>query len=373
MRMLALFMINIFVALYLYREGYEIIYIAYFYAVSYIFRSLAAYPAARYVAKFGPKHGVLVANLLYIPALIFFPFVPDIGLPALIAFGVFQSLSLVLFDLAFNVDFSKVKHADHAGKEIGYMQILERLTHSLSPFIGGFIAFIIFPAATMWLSALLLATASLPLLRTKEPVRLNQKLEFKHFPWRLARRSIITETAIGFDIFASNIVWVLFITTVVFLSTGNDIYFTVGVFASLTAVTSFVAAYSYGRIIDWRHGGDLLRIMTIANSATHLFRPFVSTPAGVAATNVMNELATTGYAMAFMRGIYDTADSATGHRIVYLYFICVAINVGAFLSSLVFILLLHVFGDPVPAMQLFFVLTAIYVLLPIKARFELYR
>lgn len=373
MRLLAVFMINIFVALYLYQQGYGLLFIALYYAVSFLFRMGIVYFAARFVAKYGPKHGILAGNLLYIPALIVFPFVPDVGLPAIVAFGIFQSLSMVTFDLAYMVDFSKVKHVDHAGKEIGYMQILERLTASLSPLIGGTIAFLIAPEATIWFSAVLFILASIPLFRTKEQVKLNQKLDFRHFPWRDTWRTVRAETAIGFDGVASNFMWVLFIAITIFGTTGNSVYFMVGVFASITILTSFFSAYAFGRIIDWRHGGDLLKVASIANAATHAFRAFVTTPAGVAAANIGNEVATTGYSMAYMRGIFDTADNAKGHRIVYLMFISLAMNFGAFIASLVFIGLVLLNLPIVLTFQIFFIIAAVYVLFAMTARFKLYR
>lgn len=373
MRLLAQYMINIFIALYLYEHGYSLLFITVYYAISFAFRMTVAYFSAHFVARFGPKHGILVANLLYIPALIAFLFVGNYGVPAIAAFGFFQSVSMVLNDLSYMVDFSKVKHVEHAGKEIGYMQILERLTASLSPLIGGTVAFLFAPEATMCLSAILFAVASAPLFRTKEQVRVNQRLDFRGFPWRDTWRTIRAETAIGFDMVASNFVWILFIAVVVFKSTGNDLYLTIGAFASITVFTSFFSAYAFGRIIDWRHGGDLLKVATIGNAMTHAFRAFVAAPAGVAAANITNEIATTGYSMAYMRGIFDSADRAVGHRIVYLFFISFAMNLGAFIASLVFAVLLIVCPDTTIAFQLFFVFAAAYVLLPIGARFPLYR
>lgn len=373
MRLLAQFMINMFVSLYLYNEGYSLLFITLFYAISFIFRAMIVYFAARFVAKFGPKHGILAANLLYIPALVAFPFVPTIGLSAVILFGIFQSLSMVIFDLSYMVDFSKVKHVDHAGKEIGYMQIFERLTASLSPLIGGFIAFMISPEATMWFSALLFILASVPLFKTKEPVRLNQELEFRRFPWRQTWRTIAAETAIGYDVVASNFVWVLFIATTVLVSTGQGVYLAVGAFASVTILTSFFSANAFGRIIDWRHGGDLLKIAAAANALTHVFRAFVTTPSGVVAANIGNEVATTGYSMAFIRGIFDTADRAKGHRIVYLMFISIAMNIGALLACLVLAIFILVYPTDTEAFQGFFIVAAVYVLLAMTARFKLYR
>lgn len=373
MRMLAQYMINIFVALYLYEHGYSILFIALYYAANFAFRCFFAYFAARFVARFGPKHGILVANIIYIPALVAFTVVPTYGVLAIAIFGFFQSISMVLNDLSYMVDFSKVKHVEHAGKEIGYMQIFERLTASLSPLIGGTVAFLIAPEATMWLSAALFAVASAPLFRTKEQVQTKQKLKIQGFPWRDTWRTIRAETAIGWDAVASNFMWVLFISVAVFKSTGSDLYFTIGAFASITVVTSFFAAYAFGRIIDWRHGGDLLKVATLGNSLTHLFRAFVVTPAGVAAANITNEMSTTGYSMSYMRGIFDTADRASGYRIVYLCMVSMAMNFGAFMACLTFVGLLLLGIDQTLAFQLFFVATSIYVLVPMTARFRLYR
>jgi MFS family permease len=372
MRLLAQFMINLFIALYLYQHNYSILFITCYFALSFGFRALIAYPAARFVARFGPKHGILVGNLIYIPALICFTMVPHYGIAAIALFGFFQSLSMVIYDLSYLVDFSKVKHVQHAGKEIGYMQIFERLTASFSPLIGGLIAFLLAPEATMWLAAALFAFASIPLMSTSEQVKLHQKLDFRGFPWRTTWRSIVAETAVGFDTFASNGVWVLFLAVVVFAGSANDIYLKIGAFASVTAVTSFIAAYSFGRIIDWRRGKDLLRVATFANALTHLFRPFVNAPVGVVAANITNEIATTGYSMAFMRGIFDTADNS-GHRIVYLFCISVAMNVGAMLACLVLAVLVMLLPSVTLAMQAFFVITGLYVLLLLSARFHLYR
>ncbi len=372
MRLLAQYMINLFVALYLYQNGYSILFIAGYFAISFGFRAIISYPAALLIAKFGPKHGILAGNLLYIPALVCFTLVPEFGIAAIAGFGLFQSLSMVIYDFSYLVDFSKVKHVEHAGKEIGFMQILERITASLSPLIGGLIAFLIAPEVAMWLSAILFALASLPLLRTSEPVKTNQKLEFRGFPWKTTWRSIAAETAVGWDIFASNTVWILFIAVVVFAGSGDDIYLKVGALASITVVTSFVAAYSFGRLIDRRRGGDLLRLATLANAATHFFRAFVTTPSGVAGVNITNEVATTGYFMAFQRGVFDAADSS-GRRIVYLLFIEVAVNIGALIACLVFMALILVVTTTAVAMKVFFMVTALYVLLVMSARFPLYR
>ncbi len=77
--------------------------------------------------------------------------------------------------------------------------------------------------------------------------------------------------------------------------------------------------------------------------------------------------------MAYIRGIFDTADRAVGHRIVYLFLVSLSMNFGAFVACLVFAGLLIVCQDAQSAFQLFFIIAAAYVLLPMGARFHLYR
>lgn len=373
MRILAQQMIGLFIALYLFQQGYSLLFIATFFAISFGCRMLIAFPAAKFVARFGPKHGILTANLLYIPALVFFTMVPEYGMQAIFGFAVFQAISMVLYDVSYLVDFSKVKHADHAGKEIGYMNILERLAASLAPFIGGAIASLISPEATMWFSAIFFAVAAVPLFKTREPVQLNQYLTFRKFPVKDTWRPLVAETSIGFDAFSSLGVWGLFLAVVVFSTATGDIYLLVGAFASVAVLTSFVSAYSFGRLIDHRRGGDLLKVATIANAGTHIFRAFVTTPAGVVGANIANEVATTGYSMAFMRGVFDTADRARGYRIAYICLVAVAMNCGAMLGALVLVALLLVLPNEVVALQLYYCVAGVYVLLAMTAKFRLYR
>lgn len=231
MRLLAQYMINMFVALYLYQQGYSLLFIAVYYAICFALRIVFAYISFRFVARFGPKHGILVANLIYIPALVAFTLVPHFGVYAIAAFGLFRNrcpwysttCRIWLIFPKSNTSSMQAKKSDTCR--------FERLTASLSPLIGGTIAFLIAPEATMWLSAILFAVASWPLFRTKEQVRTHQKLEFRRFPWRDTWRSIP-----GRDGYRPRYDREQFHLGAVHIDRGiqkhgNDLYFTVGAFA----------------------------------------------------------------------------------------------------------------------------------------------
>src|SRR5690606_35301784 len=137
-----------------------------FWTLYCVYKIIVALPVAKYAATFGPKHGILLSNLLYIPALVVFSFVPRWGIPALIAVVAIQGVSATLYSVSHLIDFSKVKSLDHAGKEIAFMNIVEKIATGLSPLLGGLLALLAGPQVTIWVAAALFGLASLPLFAT---------------------------------------------------------------------------------------------------------------------------------------------------------------------------------------------------------------
>lgn len=371
MRMMAINISAAFVSVFLYQNGYSIQFIAGYWTLFYAFKVIISLPAAKYAALFGPKHGILLSNLLYIPSMVIYAFVPEWGIPALIATAILQGTSSALYDLCYLIDFSKVKNVEHAGKEIAYMNMVEKIAKGLSPFVGGLLAFLAGPEATMIAAAALFAFSSVPLFKTGEPVRTRQKLVFRGFPWRLAWRSFIAESAVGFDAIASGTVWSLLVAVGILGVTGNKVYAELGALLSVVLLAALAASYVYGRLIDKRRGGELLRVTVVVNSLVHLVRPFVTSPVVVAGVNVANEAATTGYGMAFTRGMFDTAD-LSGHRITYLGCIEAVVNIGATCAGLLFLMFVTYMNE-IDGMKAFFFVTAGVVLLIMTPKFRLYQ
>jgi len=371
LRMFALRMITTFTSIFLFQQGYSLVFIAFFFAVFYFIKVPFAILAAKFAARFGPKHGVLLSNIISAFAMILLALEPHFGVYALVAWCVLQAFSSCIYDLCYLIDFSKVKHSEHAGKEIGFMNILDKLAGSISPVVGGLLALLYGPETIMVLSAVLFLLAAWPLFKTGEPTRTNQKLEIRGFPWRTTWRGFVADAGVGFDVLATSLAWNLFMVVIVFAGDGNEIYAKVGVLTSFTVIVALASSYSFGRIIDKRRGGELLRMSVIANSFTHLARPFITTPVGVVLTNTINEGATTGYSMAFTRGMFDTAD-LSGRRIVYLLFMEMAVNFGAAVGAILLGLFFMLMGGEI-GLKIFFVASAIIVLIIGAPRFMLYR
>jgi hypothetical protein len=371
LRKLAINIASAFMSVFLYQIGYSLLFIASFWMAYYLVKLLTVVPAAQYASKFGPKHGILLSNLLYIPAMAIFTFVPEWGIPAIVATGLLQCTSATLYSLCYAIDFSKVKNVEHAGKEIAYMNMIEKLATGLSPFVGGILAFAMGPESTMWAAAGLFAVAALPLFHTGEPPKSRQKLVFRGFPWRMTWRSLVANTGVGFDFVTSGTVWTLYIAVIVIGTGSNEVYAKMGALLSVVIIAAIAASYAYGKLIDNKRGGELLKISIVANALVHMTRPLVGNLGIAAAVNVANEAATTGYMMAFTRGMFDTAD-ISGHRITYLACMELTASFGAALAAGLFALSLLLWDDRM-AMEIFFYIAAAAVFIIATPKFALYR
>ncbi len=372
MRMAALHISGAFMSIYMYQVGYSIAQIALFWALFYLFKTFVALPAASLVARIGPKHGILVSNLLYIPSMICFAFLPVAGPLLLLPILLMQGTSASMYAIAYTIDFSKVKSIDHAGKEIAYMNILEKITTSISPLIGGFLAYFFGPQVVIIIAAVLFALAAVPLFNSGEQVQTGIKLQFKGFPWRLIREHWLAQTAIGFDVFTSGTVWTLYTAVIVIgISSNNEVYVISGILLSVVLIAALVSSYVYGKIIDKKGGRALMKASIVANALTHLARPFITSPVTVAGVNAVNEVATTGYTMPYTRAVFDNAD-LSGHRTTYLGMIDVLSNFGAFIAAVLLLGLAFIAGNDFALHNYFFV-AGVVVLLALTAHFPLYK
>ncbi len=371
MRVFAIRMFSAFISIYLLQEGFGVVFIALFWAGFYALRSILAPMSATLVGYFGPKRMTLVSNILSMFAMLVMPLVPEFGFLALLVWGLLEGVSTSIHDIAYLVNFSKVKSMKHAGKEMAFMNIVEKVAASLSPIAGGVMAFLAGPQSVMVVASALLLLAALPLFWTGEPTRVRQKLNFQGFPWRLTWRSMVAESAIGLDTVASSVGWTLFMGVVIFSTNSNDIYAKIGFLSSVAIVASLLSSYMFGKLIDRDRGGELLRFGVFANSITYIIRVFTTTPTGVATVNMLNEGAIAAFNMAFTRGMFDTADMS-GRRIAYLSLMSMSLNIGCTIGALLLAGLFAAISSEVLVFQVFYGVMAIVTLLIATPRFALY-
>lgn len=360
-----------FTSVYLYKANYNIVFIMSFWAIIYFAKAMLTPIAGLMVARIGTANGTLISNLLYIPAMLAIGSMPNIGIYAIVIFAICMGASGTLYGVCYLVEFSKVKNPIHAGKEIGFMNILERVTIAISPIIGGIIALFFGLQITMWVASLLFVLSAIPLFKSNSQSEKRQSITIRGFPWRTVFNSLIARSCEGFDVVATTIVWGLFIVILIFPTSGDDIYVILGVLSSVMIFVAIIISIIYGKIIDKNKGGNLLKIGVFFNSLVHLSRIFVTTSLNAVSVNVANEAATTAQNMAFLRGMFDTAD-ISGHRILYLVCIEFMNSVGAMLASIAMIVCAISFEE-ITSFRVFFVIAAIVILGVGTARFPMYR
>lgn len=367
-RSLALGLIGIFIPIFLLDSGFSLTQIASFYVFFFAARSVMDAVSGLCVARFGPKHTMVLAEALHILAAALTVATPTAGLPLLLP-ACMWGAGNSLFYIAFHVDFSKIKHSVHGGKELGYVTIMERIGGTAGPLIGGILATVFGPQYIFFIAIALMTFGLIPLFRTAEPTKVRQHLDFKNLNLAPLKRDFISYGAISTEQNLCNVLWPLFLALFVFT---HQVYATVGILWSIGILTSIGTSFTIGKLIDKHKGGHLLRVSAVANALLYAVRPFTAGIPMTLGINVANEAITVGYRLPFFKGLYDAADELPGHRIVY---IVVTETVGSVTKLLIWIHL-YMFSQVLSAYQLLilgFAIAAIASLLITTERFKALR
>lgn len=328
LRSLAVHLIGVFTPVYLYKIGYSLRDIALFYVGWFAVRPLFDVLGGFMVARVGPKHVMAGATIMHIGYLSLIISLETLRWPLVFVASV-GTLAYSMHLIAMYVSFSKIKHSDHGGTELGYMVVMERIGAVLGPLAGGLIANYFDPRIAVGLAMLVLLISVVPLFLSAEPVRLNQNITFRGLPYKKHIRDYLAFVPATIENTISIIIWPLFISLFVL---GDNTFAKLGAIAAIGTLSSLVFSRMMGLLIDKRKGRLLLVCGVWFNALLHLTRPFIGGPVSAGVVNIINEPVTAAYRMPLMKGLYDAADSVPGYRIAYL----VSINVVDSLSRLLF-------------------------------------
>jgi MFS family permease len=172
--------IGIFVPIYLYKNGISLEAIFLFYGAFFILRVPMSVVTAYIVGRIGPKHTIAVSTV-FVVAFFGMLLTYDTYTWPLWTLAFVFSMANTLFFIGYNVDFSKIKHAKHGGKELGWLYIFERAGAALGPLVGGLLAGFTEPEIAIAFAMTVLVASLVPLFMTNEPVKVHQKISFKKF------------------------------------------------------------------------------------------------------------------------------------------------------------------------------------------------
>lgn len=351
LRSLGINLIGLFTPIYLYKLGYSLTTIVLFFVCWHAIRPVFDILSGFIVARIGPKHTMLLASTLHVMYFALIMTLKDMHWPlALVA--VVGSCAYGLYLLAFQVDFSKIKHADHGGKELGYMAIVERVGGVLGPLVGGLLANFYDPRYTVALAMLVLIISVLPLFLSTETVAVKQKITFRGLPIRKHLRDYLSVIPTTIENSVSVTIWPLFAAVFIL---GSNTFAKLGAIATLSTLSCMVLSRSIGSMIDDKKGRNLLEVGVIINAFLHFLRPFVNSVLGVLGVNIINEPITAMYRMPYIKGYYDAADSLPGYRIAYLASMSAVETTARLIFWITVWLLMHHFSEKGVLVTTFFV------------------
>jgi MFS family permease len=332
-------------------------------------RVFADFGAAFLVARFGPKHIILLGQILFTISSLLFLTLESRAWPLIVLGGVWGA-SQSCFFIAFDVDFSKIKHSQHAGKELGYVEIMSKIGAIIGPVLGGVVAIVFGPQFIFVVSTVLLMAGLLPLFTTSEPTRTRQKLNYRSFSLLNVQQHITPIAAVHLENTLSIMMWPLFLA--LFVIPGTGVFIQIGILSSVSVLVAILSARIIGGLVDKQKGRLILRISASFNALLHLFKPLVSTYFAAFGVGISNEIATIGYRLPFFKAYYDLADRFPGYRIVF-------ISVMESFSSLIkfvayaFLLILSLYFSDRTTLSVAFVIASISSLVIMKEKFKTLR
>ena len=265
--------------------------------------------------------------------LLFIPLEPSLFYLAPVVWGICASM----FWSALHVDVSYVKNNKKATAQVGNIMILTRISSTLTPFIGGFLATQYGISYSIFLAIILLLMSSYPLFKTKEklpPANFSVKKM-----WQLKiKYDLISNFANNMDTVIVGYFWALFIY--LFLGT----YVKIGAVISLSLLASVVLSYYLGRSGDSGKNSKNIKYGTVANSVVYFVRGLASQFSYILGVNIVSDLAGLYFKIPYTTMYYQKADRYS--RLEYITKMEVIGNLGALVPWLILIAVIA-YGAPI--------------------------
>ena len=374
MRVFATKLTSTFSLIYIYKFTHSIWIIPICILIYYIAKFTGSMIALFYISKNGPKHGMLLANILFIPALVLMAsmgiFGKEMGLIVALISAVFKGISVSVENLSYNVDFSKAKTAKKVGKQLGIAYILEHISSSIAPAIGGFLAIFFGVEKLFVVSSVILVLTTIPLLTTKEQVKSVRKMSFRGFPWRNYKHLLVICYSCGMA-WNSLYIWSFFAP--VFLLKGVNAYGSAGILSSISSIAAFI----YGKMIDKDKERGLLKIGAVFMGLAFSLRIFISSnPLLLGVLEIIAAMAMSGFNMANFKGLYGEADES-GMRTQYLFLYEIGMNTVSIIAISLFVILFFALQGIDPSgelsMRAMLLISSLSILPMVFVNYRIYR
>lgn len=276
-------LVAIFIPLYIYQLTGKLENVFLFYGLYHLLVLLSALPAGWVTQRIGVDWTEFLGSVLR--ALVLYLLI--LGKQNYIFLGLAASLwgvTVSFYWLPFHYTVVGAEDGDgHFGKETSGIKIVEQITASLGPFLGGLIIAGLGFSWLYGLAILLVLLSGIPMFFdqfTKKGMRFDLKEIKKSFCQKRNSRLIISFAGVGLKNVVLSIAWPLFI----FLAVKR--YEVVGGIQTAALLISLALLWWLGKWIDKR-GSGILKWGIVINSFVWLIRSFLITPLTIFLSHVV--------------------------------------------------------------------------------------
>lgn len=252
----AMSLVTIFVPIYLYKTGYPVIWILFYYFLLPLTAITLAASIAKVVATVGVKRSILLSaffKVMFFVALRLLPIFPWL----FAVLPIFNVLKTQFAALSYHLNF--VEHSDrkHRGRQVGALQATALFATLLAPLFGGFIIAWFGFKILFFIAIVLIFISTVPIMllqHKKVSIEFNAKgiwrdlFKKENTPLFISYGGYAVEEWIGF------VVWSIFI----FLILKNTEQ--VGIVNSIVAGLTFLVFYLVGKLADKKDKRHLIRV-----------------------------------------------------------------------------------------------------------------
>ena len=279
-RSFALSLTSLFVPLYLYKElGYTLSQTLLFFVFYSLIFAIFTPVAAKFCARYGVKHCVLLSVPFYVGYIILLQLLPVVATP-LILISTLLGISLGLYWMGMNLVFQCVTDHKHRGEQVGKQMSVSILATMVGPVIGGLII-------EQFGFTFLFMTATLFLILGAGVLFLS---EDKHIPYHFSGRGLFEKkhwgdslyfVAKGTRVMAEGVIWPL----MVFMILGS--YVSLGLMGTVFSVVSAVLVLVVGKYSDHKDKRVIVWWSAGFESLTWFLRSLVSSITGVFGISIL--------------------------------------------------------------------------------------
>lgn len=297
---LGLSLVSIFVPIYLYNLGYSLRTILLVYMVDFAARIILQPLAGRFIARFGPKHGLVLAVFFSIIALMLLTTLRSS--PNVLWLIPLASAALNVFHfLAFMTYFARSYEEGKVSKQVSILSQLIITVTTIGPFIGGIIATALGLHIALVIAICFVLASLIPLTASSEPFT-RQRFSLRDLPWRQMKTDVLGSYGRAIEARSAKIVWPL----AIFLLVGT--YAEVGLITTISFL-AIIIANRVATVLVKTRPRTIMWVGSIGNAGAHLGKVMVDGSVGATIVNFLDGVTNTFSMIPFQSALYRHARS----------------------------------------------------------------